>query len=382
MPELLARPLPHTAAMPSTDTASLPPPVRFAGCDYLGLSRHPRLLHAARTACEHALSTSASRTTTGNTPEHDALEAELASFMGHQAALLLPEGYTANIAACQSLAARGVRTALVDARAHRSLLDAARACHLDVIDYPHRDAHAAGTLAAAAFARTRAPVAILTDSVFTASGRLAPLAELLQILPSADSALLADDCHALAVLGPRGRGSLAHFGLHDPRLLVTTTLAKGLGAAGGALLGTHAAITHARAHATVYICTTPTSPVLVAAAREGVRVLQSEPDLTDTLRANIARVCAVLSDLGLPNHTDPTPIFALPTDEDPAPDRAAPRAALAVERFARHGVLVPRMSYPGGPSPSYFRLSVSAAHTTADLDRLAAALRDARHALG
>jgi len=331
----------------------------FAGCDYLGLSRNPDARAAAVAALrDHALSTTASRTTSGDTPPHRELEHELGDFMG-KPAVLLPDGYTANIAACEALAALpDPPTALVDDRAHPSLLVAARAAGLPVRTFAHADPDDA------ARRRPLGPVAVLTDGVFTAHGALAPAAEFLADLDAGDHLLL-DDCHAFGVLGPEGRGTADHLGLDDPRIIVTSTLKKALAAGGGFVAGPAEIVDLVRTRATAYICTTPAAPALIAAARANLAHLRAHAgDLLPRLHANAARLHAGLSGLGLvapQPHAATTPIAAF--DLGRRNDRV--NVALCAAGFT-----LPLMSYPGGPSASYFRASVSAAHTPENIDAL------------
>lgn len=340
----------------------------FGGCNYLGLAQHPRVLRAAGEAmARYGLSTSASRETTGNTRLHADLELALAAFCGHPSALLVPDGYTANLAAMQALAAAGVRAAVIDARAHASLRDAAVMAGLSVRPFAHLDASDARRMLDAA----SGPAVVATDSVFAADGAIAPAADLLAALRPGDRLLL-DDCHGLAVLGCQGRGLADHLGLISPALVVTTTLAKGLGCAGGVVMGQTELIDTARARSTAYICTTPASPVLVGAAIEALAVLQTEPGLHERLAANIRAVREMLAPRYGVDPEQPSPIIAFTTGtpEDMRRLQAAADAA---------GLILPLVSYPGGPAPVYFRLSVSAAHTPEQIDLLASALHAAPH---
>lgn len=338
--------------------------VTFGGCNYLGLAQHPRVIAAAGAAAgRYGLSTSASRTTTGNTALHEGLEADLCAHFGVEAALLLPDGYTANIAALQTLS-RTVGIAVVDERAHRSLFDAAKTAGVQTRTYRHRDPADAARVAGTA----GSPVVIMTDGVFAADGSVAPLPGLLDALPDAASRLLVDDCHGFVVLGRSGRGTLDELAVAlDERLVITTTLAKGLGCAGGAVLGTRPLIDTARAHAGAFVCTTPTSPMLVAAAREALRVVADEPDRLARLRANAAHLTEAVA----PHEIAPdprTPIAAFTLGDEPAM-----RAARA--ELDRAAIAVPLVAYPGGPVPLYFRATVTADHTPEQLDHLAGVLR-------
>ena len=332
----------------------------FGGCNYLGLAQHPQVIEAAvRGAARYGLSTSASRRTTGNTAEHDALERELAAFTGHEAGLLLLDGFTANIAAMQTLAP-SIRGVVIDERAHRSLFDASKAAGLTVQTFRHLDPADAARAARA----VGGPMAILTDGVFAADGAMAPVEALLDALPTPDSVLLVDDCHGFMVLGSNGSGTLSHLGIAPtPRIVVTTTLAKGLGCAGGVVLSTTPRIEGARSSASVFICTTPTPPPIVAAAREALRVNIREPQRRERLHANAARFAAVLNEAGLGPADPSTPIFAFTLADEPSMEALR-------DRLERAGVSVPLISYPGGPAPRYFRAAVTAEHTPAQIERL------------
>lgn len=337
--------------------------VTFGGCNYLGLAQHPGVTRAAAAAiARFGLSTSASRETTGNTRLHQALESDLADFCGHPAGLLVPDGYIANLAALQGLAASGVRDAVVDRRAHASLRDAALLAGMRVHPFLHRDS-------ADAAVRIRAcegPAVVLTDSVFAADGAVAKAAELLGALREGDRLLL-DDCHGFAVLGRNGRGLPDQLGLRDARLVVTTTLAKGLGCGGGIAMGDSALIDAARSASTAYICTTPASPAVVAGAAEALGVLRSDATLHARLFSNLERVRSVLSRTVGAGERTGVPIIAF-TAGGPEDMRRVRDALLDA------GVMVPLVTYPGGPAPVYFRLSVSACHTDEQIDLLDAAL--------
>lgn len=335
----------------------------FGGCNYLGLAQHPAVLAAAaRAMTRFGLSTSASRKTTGNTTLHDELEQALADFLGQPAAVVVPDGYSANLAAAQALAADH-RVAVMDRRAHMSLREAARVAGMEIIEYEHRDADEACRLAAAHADRG---VVVCTDGVFAADGRIAPLTKLLNALPP-HALLMVDDCHGVGVLGSGGAGTPAHLGLADPRIVLTSTLAKGLGCHGGVVAGAAWIVERLRATASAYVCTTPVSPVLAAAALEALAVIRREPQRVERVRQHARRLDAAVAALGFPPCDDPTPIRAFAFDSEQRMREV--QAALLAE-----GVLAPLIAYPGGPAPLYFRLAVSAEHTPEHLDLLASLL--------
>ncbi|MEZ6243523.1 MAG: pyridoxal phosphate-dependent aminotransferase family protein [Phycisphaerales bacterium] len=333
----------------------------FAGCNYLGLSHHPPVVGAVRDALAgFGLSASASRCTSGNTRPHEQLERDLARYVGREAGLLTPDGYIANLAAAQALA-EDHAVALLDERAHLSLRDAARCAGLEVRTYRHLDAVDAGVQAAQLAPRG---VVVMTDGVFAADGSITPLDRLLAALPPRGARLLVDDCHAFCVLGDHGRGSLSHFGIDDPRVVLTTTLAKGLGCAGGVIAGDASFVSRAR-RASAFVCTTPTPPALVEGARVALDVLGHDTLRFERLARSIRLVRGALDACGLRPHDAPVPVFAIDLGS------AARRVAASL---LDAGFFVPLVAYPGGPSREYLRLSVSSEHTPEQIDRLAGAL--------
>ncbi len=344
----------------------------FGGCDYLGLAHHPAVLAAAREAMGvYGLSTTASRVTTGNTAAHNRLEDDVSRLLGQPAAVLVPEGYTANLALAQALARR-VGVAVIDERAHRSLPDAAVAGGLRIVRYAHLDA---GDAARRLGEIGREPAAILTDGVFTADGAVAPVRELLNALRTHDDLLVVDDCHGVGVLA-EGRGTCRFLGVSDPRIVLTTTLAKGIGCYGGAVAGQAAVVDEVRRHATAFICTTPVPPAIAAAASAAIRVLEHDRLRHVALAANAGALRAAVRSLGVGVADQPTPIVAFAMPDQAAMERL--HNALMEE-----GILAPLIRYPGGPAERYFRLTVTAEHTAEQIERLREAMaRLIREALG
>lgn len=339
----------------------------FGGCNYLGLAHEPRV-HAAvaRGLTEFGLSTNASRETTGNTLAHEALERDLAEFLGQEHAILSAEGYTANFMVCQALA-KDHGVALIDQRAHRSIRNAASASGMQVMDYEHLSAESAAWLARQF---GDAGVALITDSVFAADGGLSPLPTLLKALPRLRATLVIDDCHGFCVLGRGGRGAADHFALRDPRVVITTTLAKGLGCYGGCVAGSRQFIDAVRERAWVYRSSTPVPPAIARGAQAALAVLREDTSRVTALRDNAARLRTTFVRLGLPPSPEGIPIFTFALDNDSAME--------AVEkRVLEAGILAPLIDYPGGPCPRYFRLVVNAAHTPGEIDRLGETLASA-----
>ncbi|MFA6044361.1 MAG: aminotransferase class I/II-fold pyridoxal phosphate-dependent enzyme [Phycisphaerales bacterium] len=354
-----------TASTPTTITVGTKELLAFGGCNYLGLAHHPDVLAAMREGlARFGISTTASRETTGNTSVHDELERDLANLCRQESAILLAEGYTANIAAAQALT-RDHGVALIDAKAHRSLRSAAAAAGMQIFDYEHLNPDSAAWLARQ---YADSGVAIFTDGVFAADGALAPLPGLLAALPKHRATLLVDDCHGFCVLGTRGSGSVEHFNLEDPRLCITTTLAKGLGCYGGAVIGRRAFVSSVREHADVYRRSTPVPTPLAMAAKAAVATLARDTGLLANLRRNIGLMRDGLRELGLNPHNAPIPIFTFALAE-------SDRMQQVHQAMLEAGIYAPFIEYPGGPTPRFFRLTVCASHTPEHIDTLMASLR-------
>jgi 7-keto-8-aminopelargonate synthetase-like enzyme len=337
----------------------------FAGCDYLGLAHDPEVAAALRAGlAEYGVSAGASRATTGNARAHEDLERDLTRFLGLEAALLVPDGYLSNLVLAQGIAPE-CPAALVDREAHVSVHDALAAAGIRAAPYAFCDARAA---AEAARGLAGARCAIFTDGAFPVLQGVAPLPELLALLPR-DGWLVVDDCHATGVLGARGRGTHEHFGLRDPRLVVTGTLSKALGCFGGFVAGPRALVELVRGRSRAFVGSTPVPPALARAASAAIAVLERGPERVERLRANVAAVRAALRRAGVAAHDLPLPVFAWKA--------AAPAEGRRVhEHLLARGVLVPHVTYPDGLG-SYFRLAVSAAHDARAIARLESALLEA-----
>lgn len=332
----------------------------FAGNNYAALAHHPEVVRALCDAAQGlGLTTTASRETTGNTTTHEALESELAEFTGFPAAILVAEGYAANIALAQSLA-KDFSVAIIDETSHRSISHSLNAAGFKIFTYRHLSATDCAKQLAAHAPDGRAVV--FTDSVFAADGAVAPLPELLGVLAPA-GILVADDCHGFCVLGRRGRGTIDHFGLRDPRLILTTTLAKGLGCYGGLIAATRPRIDSIRTYAGIYRGSTPIPPPMAHAARAALRVIDRDDGTVRRLRENTLRIRAGLQALGVTINTDEVPIVTFVISPK---DRMERVHSMLLEA----GFLAPLIEYPGGPADRYFRWTVNAAHTPAQIDAL------------
>ncbi len=338
----------------------------FHGCGYLGLAHDDRVQAAAKEAIDtYGVSGLASRGTSGNLDLHERLEVRLAEFLGVEAALVLSDGYLADLALVTALkTAAGV--ALLDSAAHPSLKDAARVAEIQSFDYGKGDV----THATALLDRFKdsSPI-VLTDGIFAMEGRLAPVNELLRYLPSG-GLLVVDDCHGTGVLGATGRGTAELFGLEDERLILTGSLAKALGSAGGFIAGSAQHVASVRRHAPSFVGTTALSPPLAAAALASLEILDTEPDRLTRLRANTGQLHRSARRIGAAVEAGTFfPVLILQFDTAQEAERVS--AALHVA-----GIFAPAIQYPHATQKGTVRIAVNSEHTAAEIRRLEETLEE------
>ncbi|MCO5762891.1 MAG: 8-amino-7-oxononanoate synthase [Gammaproteobacteria bacterium] len=356
------------------------PAIAFCTNDYLGLARHPEVVAACqRGADQYGVGSGSAHLVAGHGPEHQALEEELADFLGRPRALLFSTGYMANLGVIQALAGPGDRV-FEDKLNHASLIDGALLARARLRRYPHGDlgalrrqlqVHAEGTGIAHPIAEGNAATLIATDGVFSMDGDLAPLPELAAIVRAAGAWLLVDDAHGIGVLGREGRGSLEHFGLGVAEVpILVGTLGKALGTFGAFVAGGEDLIETLIQSARSYIYTTAPPPALAAATRASLSLARREDWRRERLRALIGRFRAEAARLGLPLLPSPTPI-------QPILAGSAERALAWSQALEDRGLLVTAIRPPTVPIGSArLRVTFSALHTDQDLERLLEALAD------
>ncbi|OLF13352.1 8-amino-7-oxononanoate synthase [Actinophytocola xanthii] len=332
----------------------------LAGNDYLGLSRDKRVTGAAAAATlRWGAGSTGSRLVTGTIEAHTELEHELAAFCGTQAALVFSSGFTANLGAITALSGKG-SAIVTDAYLHASLIDGCRLSRADVAVVAHADPAAA---AHALRTRRTERALLVTDSVFSVDGDLAPLPALFEACRATGAALVVDDAHGFGVLGEGGRGAVADAGLSgEPDVVTTLTLSKALGAQGGAVLGPRRVIKHLVDSARSFIFDTGLAPASTAAALAALTVLREEPDLPRRARAAAVSLAERLRAAGL---TVTDPAAAVVSVLAPSPEQAVRWA----EDCRAAGVWVGCFRPPSVPDQvSRLRLTARADLTPADLD--------------
>jgi len=339
----------------------------FGSNDYLGLANHPRIVEAAIDAARrYGVGSGASHLVTGHSALHERLEEKLAVFADAPRALLFSSGYQANIGAITALT--GAEDAIFsDTLNHASLIDGVRLSRATVVRYPHADLEFLGKALSGTPARTRL---VVTDGVFSMDGDIAPLPRLLDLCERHDALLLVDDAHGFGVLGPQGRGSVAHFGLRSPRIVYVGTLGKAAGVAGAFVAGADEVVETVLQRARTYIYTTA-SPVLLAAAVEAsLELIHGGDWRRERLRELIVRLKRELRGVGVALAPSDTPIQPLMIGGN--------AEALALSAALRErGMLVPAIRPPTVPEgTARLRISLSAAHVEDDVACLAAEVRE------
>jgi len=338
------------------------PVVDLAGNDYLGLARHPAVVAAAAAALtEYGLGATGSRLVRGSTHAHDGLERELAGWLGTERALVYSSGYLANLGAVRALVRP--RTVLVcDAHNHASLIDGGALAGAATEIYAHADPAAAD----AALGRRPAgsPAVVVTESIFSVDGDLAPLADLHAVARRHGALLLVDDAHALGVLGPDGAGGVAAAGLAgEPDVVVTATLSKSLGGAGGVVAGPAPLIRHLVDTGRTFIFDTALPPAVAAGVRAALGLTRAGTGLRDTLHERAARAVKRFRDAGLEVSEPAGGVIAVTA---PGPDAAVAWRDACLDR----GVAVGCFRPPSTPDTrSRLRLTVNAGVPPADFDR-------------
>lgn len=341
----------------------------FGSNDYLGLANHPGVIAAFRQAADrYGVGSGASHLICGHSTEHHALEEELAEFTARPRALLFSTGYMANLAVISTLSGKG-DTVHEDRLNHASLLDGGLLSRARFSRFPHGDVAALGQRMASIRSGRQL---VVTDGVFSMDGDLAPLPELARECRKQGSWLMVDDAHGFGVLGKNGGGCAEHFGLDAEALpILMGTLGKGFGTFGAFVAGSEALVETLIQFGRTYIYTTALPPAVAAATRASLRLLRSETWRREKLQTLIHRFRVGATDLGLQLMQSSTPIQPVMVGDDGA-------VVTVGKHLARQGIHVGSIRAPTVPAGSArLRITLSATHSEAQVDRLLQALASA-----
>lgn len=345
--------------------------------NYLGLAAHPRLKEAAIGAIQaYGCGSGASRLITGTTPLHEQLEERLAAFKGCERTLLFGSGYLANMGVITSLVG-SADVILSDELNHASIVDGCRLSRAERRIYPHcNTAVLAQQLAEMARADHPGRRLVVTDSVFSMDGDLAPLAEIAALCGRYDALLVVDEAHATGCLGPAGRGLAAQVGLDPEAVISIGTLSKGFGVTGAFVSGSSLLREFLINVARPFIFTTALPPADVAACLAALDILEEDPDLPTRLQSLATFFRNGLQELGFSTLASETQIIPLFIGDET-------RALRMAEALREHGLYAVAIRPPTVPTgTARLRFSVTAAHTPEDLSFALATIEKVGRAMG
>jgi 8-amino-7-oxononanoate synthase len=350
----------------------------FCSNDYLGLASHPQVIAALREGAErYGAGSGASHLVSGHSRAHALLEERfgewLSPYIENARALYLCTGYMANLAVLTALGADADATIFSEALNHASLIDGARLARAGVSVYPHGDVEALEQQLSASTSGTKI---VVTDSVFSMDGNLAPLPQLLALCERHGAWLVVDDAHGFGVLGESGRGALEHFGLRSPNLVYIGTLGKAAGV-GGAFIAAHASVIELLVQrARPYIYTTAAPPALAHALQASLDIIGGEEGIQR--RAHLAALVEHLRDaLRLQRWQ----LVASSTAIQPVIIGSNDDALRVAAGLHEQGLWVPAIRPPTvAPGTSRLRVTLSAAHSHEEVATLARALNELERA--
>lgn len=334
----------------------------FCSNDYLGLANHPGVRQALQDGAErYGVGSGAAHLVSGHSRPHHELEEALAAFTGRARALLFSTGYMANLGVIQGLVGRS-DLVLEDRLNHASLLDGGLLSRARVQRFAHGDAQAAARLLRESTAGEKL---LVTDGVFSMDGDVAPLPELARACKDSSAWLMVDDAHGLGVIGPGGRGTVAHFGFGDAEVpILVGTLGKAFGTFGAFVAGSEALIETLIQSARTYIYTTALPPAVACATLKSIEIAGRESWRRKQLAALITQFRAGATQLGLRLTDSFTPVQPVIIGE-------VTKAVILSEQLLARDILVPAIRPPTVPEGSArLRITFCATHTRQDVDRL------------
>jgi len=332
----------------------------FSSNNYLGLATDSRLKKKATEGIsKYGTGAGGSRLTTGNFDIHEQLESEIADFKKTEAAIVFSSGYLANVGVISSVMKTG-DTIFSDAWNHASIIDGCRLSKAKTIVYEHADmadlerklrqSHGDGMKL------------IVTDGVFSMDGDIAPLPKIVELAKEYKAYIMIDDAHATGVLGNDGRGTADYFGLKEEIDFTVGTLSKAIGAEGGFVSTSSIAKNYLLNNARSFIFQTALSPSAIEAAREGISIIQNEPERRKQLLKNARYLRLKLEESGFVIKEGETPIISLIIG-------GSHEAMQFSAKLMDEGVFIPAIRPPTVPKgSSRLRITVMATHTIEQLD--------------
>jgi glycine C-acetyltransferase len=341
----------------------------FAGSNYLDLAHHPEVTAAAaRAARELGCAAGGSRLISGNHAVHEALEQQLAKFLGTEAALAFNTGYMANVGVIPALAGPG-DVVVSDALSHASIIDGCRLSKAELRIFPHGDLDALEQTLRE-FASPRRRVLVAVEGVYSMDGDAAPLAVMTQLARRWGALLLLDDAHGTGTLGPTGRGTAELQGVAEHVDVWMGTLGKALGSFGAFVAGSFKLRDLLVNVARSFIFSCALSPPQIEAARAALNLVRAEPRRRERLQANAARLRERLARHGLSSAPSTTHIVPVVIGE------SSPTMAVC-ERLLERGFYTQGIRHPSVPQgTARLRVTPMTTHRGEEIDALADAIAE------
>lgn len=332
--------------------------INFCSNDYLGLSKHPKVIEkASEILRKFGMGAGASRLVSGNFRIHEELEEKISSYEETPASIVFPTGYMANLGTIQALAGEG-DAVIVDRLDHASIIDGARLSSAKLMVYSHKDIKALEKVLRKASSYKKK--LIVTDHVFSMDGDIAPVRELSELASKFDAMLMLDVAHSVRKLKT------------NENIIIMGTMSKTLGSLGGYVAGSKELIEYLRNKARAYIYTTALPPAVAAAAIAAIDVIESEPTLIEKLDENAGYAKKKIKSLGFDTLGSETQIIPIMIGE-------AKKAVEISEYLFDNGIFLSAIRPPTVPKgTSRLRLTVTSKHSKADIDNLASKLSEVK----
>ncbi|MDR4497415.1 MAG: 8-amino-7-oxononanoate synthase [Candidatus Scalindua sp.] len=343
----------------------------FCSNNYLGLANHPFIINAVIKAVnQYGWGAGASRLVSGNMVLHEKLEYEISRLKNRNSTIIFPTGYMANVGTICALAGKE-DLIICDKLNHASIIDGCRLSGATFRVYPHCDLiKLEKILKNSTHFRRKL---IVTDTVFSMDGDLAPLPDIVTIARNHHAMIMVDEAHGTGVFGKNGTGVVEHFGLHSEINIVIGTLSKAIGSLGGFVSGDTDLINYLRNRARTFIYTTALPPAVCAASIAGIELLRKDHTLRESLWRNTHYLKDRLKAFDLKIIPSESPIIPIIIGNA--------RKALEVSEFLfKRGILIPAIRPPTVPDESSrLRITIMATHTEDELEKLLDILKDIQY---
>lgn len=334
--------------------------VMIGSNNYLGLTSHPRVVEAAKAAIDkYGTGCTGSRFLNGNLDLHETLEEELKAYLKKEAVLVYASGFLANLGTISCLAGRK-DVIFSDRDNHASIVEGQSAALGQTVKFRHNDMkelerllreyeHVPGKL-------------IVTDGVFSMTGRIAKMPEIVKLADMYGAKVYCDSAHCLGVLGPAGRGAPYHYGVQDATDLIMGTFSKSFASLGGFVAGEKTVIDYIKHRSRSFMFSAALPPSAAAAVLECVRIVQEEPSIIERLWRNARKMKKAFEDMGYDTMGSQTPIIPILIGDDV-------KAFVFTKKLYEMGVFATPVISPAVPKgQALIRTSYMATHTDTELD--------------